>query len=259
MKSAEQRWSAEHSRQFNQHYNTMRGYVRREVTRKNLSAELNDFLKFPRHVIDVQGAQGDDARWLAAQHHDAVLVDLDETALAEAHQQAYPVLEDILHGDTETALARYGMGTFDLALSHGTLLYSPSPEEEIRQLGSLLGSGGYLSLLTAGIFGKIQRFERSGQSAALTKLLATGKYTNNLDLEAKAYLPQDVAAMLESNGFEVAAWFGVRIHSDTDERPLDEVPTFHRNRILDHEIRSSRDPLLRPSGQMLHFIARKNT
>jgi len=259
VRNTEQRWSAEHGRQFDEHYKTIRGYVRREVTRANLSAELGDFLKFPRRIIDMQGGRGDDARWLAEQHHEVVLADTDATALSEARQRDYPALEDILLGDTQTALDRYGPGSFDMALSHGALMYSDSPEDELNQLGSLLNKGGYLSLLTAGKFGKINRFERSGQSAALTRLLATDKYINNLGLEAHAYLPQDIADMLMDNGFDKPAWFGVRIHSDKDARQFEEVPAFHRNRILDWELRSSRDPSQRPAGQMLHFIARKNT
>jgi SAM-dependent methyltransferase len=259
MKNIEQRWSAEHGRQFDDHYKTMRGDVRREVTRANLNNELGSFLKFPRRVADMQGGRGSDARWLAERHHEVVLADTDEAALAEASQRTYPLLEDILHGDAQTVLDRYGPGSFDLVLSHGALLYLDSPEHELSRLGALLSEGGYLSLLTAGKFGKINRFERNGQSAALTKLLATGKYTNNLGLEAHAYLPQEIEGMLSAAGLNTIAWFGVRIHSDRDTRQFEEVPAFHRNRILGWELNSSRDPSQRPAGQMLHFIARKNT
>jgi SAM-dependent methyltransferase len=258
-RSPEQRWSAEHSRQFSEHYNTMRGLVRREVTRTNLARELAQFLKHPRHIVDIGGGQGSDARWLAEQHHDVVLADTDDDSLVEAHQHTYPLLEDIVHGGTDVVLERYGPQAFDMVLSHGTLLYSAEPEKDITHLHQILNKGGYLSLLTAGKFGKIRRFEDAKQPEALTRLLATDRYTNNLGLEATAYLPQQVIDMLNGTGFNVEAWFGVRIFSDGDGRPIDEVPALHRNRIMRHELLASRDPSLRPAGQLLHFIARKNT
>jgi len=237
----------------------MRGYIRREVTRTNLARELVHFLKYPRHIVDIGGGRGSDTRWLAERHHEVVLADTDDDSLAEVQQHTYPMLEDIISGDGATVLERYGPEAFDMVLSHGTLLYSTEPKKDLAQTYQILNKGGYISLLTAGKFGKMRRFQRGGQSAALAKLLATGKYVNKLGLEAVAYLPQEVDQLLTANGFKTEAWFGVRIFSDEDNRPVDEVPSLHKNRILRHELDASRDSSLRPAGQLLHFIARKNT
>lgn len=259
MKSAEMRWSAAHRGQFQEHYETMRGYVRREVTRENLQLELGEFLKFPRRVLDVGGGDGSDARWLAGQNHNVVLVEPDRSALDEASKHLYPPLDNVLQGTSETALSHYGPGSFDLVLSHGVILYLDTPAAEIKRLSGLLQPGGYLSLLTAGKFGKINRFQAEGSTDALNTLLLTGKYTNNLGIFATAHLPREIDALLEREELETINWFGVRLTTDEDDRQFDEVPALHRNRILASEIHASRDPLKRPNGQMLHFIARKNT
>jgi len=258
MSHPEQHWSAEHGRRFHEHYKTMRGYVRREVTRRDIESTLGDYLSGPRRIIDLGGGEGDDARWLAAKGHEVVLADPDSDAIAHAMSSGAE-LEVIVLGTADNVIEEFGPGSFDMALSHGTLLYSDNPAHELNQTGLLLKPGGYLSLLTAGKFGKMRRFERSGQSAALAKLLATGRYVNNLGLEATAYLPQEVDDLLTANGFKTEAWFGVRIFSDEDDRPVDEVPVLHKNRILRHEILASADPTIRPAGQLLHFLARKNT
>lgn len=250
-------WSAENSGQFKQHYETVRGYVRREVARENLQYQLQEFLSTPRNIIDVGGGEGGDAIWLADSGHSVVLIDPETTSLQWARKTGQARLYDIRQGTSATALSAYGQESFDLVLSHGVLLYLDNPKEEINRLSQLLKPGGYLSLLTAGKFGKINRFQTRGDKASVDKLLPTGKYTNNQGLTATAYLPQEVEILLKNQGFEISNWFGVRISSDEDNRQLEEVPAFHRNRILSHEIYLSRNPLHRPNGQMLHYVAKK--
>lgn len=258
MSHPEQPWTAEHSRRFQEHYKTMRGYVRREVTHLNIERTLKDYLSEPRQIVDLGGGEGEDARWLAAKGHEVVLADTNSEAIAKAMALGAE-LEEIVLGTAGDVIEEFGPGSFDMVVSHGTLLYSDDPTRDLSQMGALLQPGGYLSLLTAGKFGKVRRFERNGQSAALTKLLATGKYVNNLGLEASAYLPQEVDGLLAANGFKTEDWFGVRIFSDEDDRLVDEVPALHKNRILRHEVLASADPTIRPAGQLLLFIARKNT
>jgi 2-polyprenyl-3-methyl-5-hydroxy-6-metoxy-1,4-benzoquinol methylase len=259
MKSAEQRWAAEHTTLLDDHYNSVRGYIRREVTRQNLGEQLREFLQFPRHVVDVGGGSGSDARWLARQHHEVVLVEPDEEALEKAYAHRHPALEAIIPGTTEDVLARYGSGSFDLVLSHLVIPYAKSPDEELNELTKLISKGGYLSLLLPSTFGRLKRFEEQGKVTSLQKLIATGKYVNNLGLELYAYLPQDVLDMIQEAGLETINWFGVRVVNDDDDRELSKVPVFHLNRALSAEMKASRDPIQKTQRQMLHFIARKNT
>lgn len=259
MKSPEKRWADEHTRQFEEHYSRMRGYVRRELTRENIDSELHEFLSFPRNAADIGGGVGYDARWLAHTYPNSAVTLIDPTpaAIEAAKDVNYPVLENIILGDSGTALDRFGPESFDLVLSHGVLLYQDNPNEELTRIASLIKPRGYLSLLTAGLYGKRERFERQGRSAAARLLESTGVYRNDLDIRAHAYLPQDLEAMLELAGLETQQWFGVRTNPSDDNSPLADIPAFHRNRRLDEELRASRDPARKANGQLLHFIARK--
>lgn len=257
MKKAGPRWSAEHSRLYAEQAETMRDYLRHEVTRANLNRTLSEFLSRPRRIVDIGGARGTDALWLARQGHDVVLADLDEDSLAQVPEKS--LLSGTLLGTSESVLSEYGPETFDLVISHGVLMYLDWPSEELERLNKLLVPGGYLSLLNAGKIGKINRMKALGKQAELDKLRQTNKYVNEIGAVATPYLPQEIEAMLGRAGFEPVDWSGVNIRHDIDRRPLDEVPVFHRNRIINAELEDSRDPTLRPSGQMLHYIARKNT
>ncbi len=259
---AEQRWSAEHSRQFSEYGGNVRGYVRYEVTRHNLTQKLHGFLQYPRCVVDIGGGRGEDAKWLANLYprHDVVLVEPDADSVAAARASS-DTLEGIIEGDVRTAIAKYGQEHFELILLHGVLQYLPNPQEELRHLASLLQPGGYLSLLTAGKVGKINRFDAQGDQAAANELRRSGKYVNNLGVEAVAYSQREIESMLRRVGLitDTEGWFGVRLLSDDDNRRLDDVSTLELDQIRQLEIDASRDPAQKAAGQMLHFIARKNT
>lgn len=236
----------------------MRGHVRYEVTRHNLAATLGEFLNSPRRIIDIGGGRGSDARWLAAMPagHKVILVEPDETFVADAMQVNNGEI-DVVRGTADTAAAIYAKQSFDLVLSHGVLMYLPDPQAELAKLAALTRPGGYISLLNANLLGKLNRYQSRGNQQMVDRLRLSGYYQNNLGQKARAFLPQEFEHMLSQAGLEAVDWFGVRIKSDDDTRQTDEVPTFHRNRAVDEEIRLSRDKTTRPQGQLLHYIAKK--
>lgn len=258
MAAPETEWSPEQSRLFDTHDQTFRGHIRYEVTRHNLAATLDEFLRTPRRAIDVGGGKGLDAKWLSkvGAGHDVILFDQDDESRREAIRDNIRQIQ-ILSGGSRDALDTYGVESFDLVLSHGVIQYQTEPKEELRKLAELIRLGGYLSLLAAGRLGKLNRYQKLDDKKMVDRLLLTGKFFNKLNVDSKAFLPRDIELILEGVGLEVVDWFGVRIFSDDDYRLTDAVPALHRNRILNEEIRASSDPKLRPQGQMLHYIARK--
>lgn len=257
MKRAESSWTAEQSSQFSHHPTTVRGYVRYEVTRQNLQDVLADFLSTPRRVIDLGGGEGNDAIWLANldPNHRVNLVEPDAGYIKIAKANGDSVLKDLVQGDAQTALDKYGAESFDLLLSHGVLQYLDNSRKELAKMAQLIKPGGYLSLLTAGRFGKINRYK--DDQDRFSRLLLDGVFTNNLGAKARAYFPQELDAMLQAAGFVTIEWYGTRINTDDDKRDINEVSAFELNRLFSAELKDSRDPLKRPQGQMLHFIGRK--
>ena len=244
---------------FDDHYRQMRGYIRQNVTQANLNQTLHLIKSDRLRVLDLEGGAGYDADWLASIGHAVVLIDSSPHQLERAYGQAHLDKASLIQGDIDTALNLYGDTGFDLVLSHGALLYQSKPEEYITKLCNLVRPLGALSLLTAAKLGKLQRFKQKGDQAAIDKLLLSSRYTNNLGLDATAHLPNELTDLLVRQGFSRQAWFGVRIKSDEDRRPVDEVPVFHKNRILAEEIRLSKDRQHRPQAQLLHFIAGRDT
>lgn len=260
MRTSESRWSAESSQRFSDHQDYMRGHVRYEVTRRNLQAVLGEFLNSPRRIIDVGGGLGHDAAWAASLHSDnkVVLVEPDPASASQAAAD-YGKTIDVIAGNSDTAARRFDERSFDLVLSHGVLMYMEDPQAELNRLSRLIRPGGYLSLLNAGIFGKLERYEQKGDQTMVDSLRLSGYYTNNMQQKARAFLPQELEVMIDSAGLKTVDWFGVRIKSDDDNRKVDDVPVLHLNRLIREELSLSRDKTTRPQGQMLHFVARKNT
>lgn len=258
MTHPESGWSEKHSQLFADHDKTLRGHVRYEVTRHNLIKTLGEFLNTPRMVADIGGGQGRDAKWLAqvSAGHQVYLFEPDRSSVAKAEADNDGRIA-VVNGDAQTALESFGSAAFDLVLSHGVLQYLPDPQAELERLAVLIKPGGYLSTLNAGILGKLNRYHDLNDQAMVDRLRLSGKFYNRLNVDARAFLPQEMTVRLEAAGFEVADWFGVRILSDEDPRLLDDVAAFHRNRLISSEIEASADPTLRPGGQLLHHIARR--
>ncbi len=258
MKSAEARWSPEHSELFSETGGEVRGYIRYEVSRQNLADTLRDYLSSPKRIIDIGGGEGGDAAWLSylPQVHEVTLIEPDSASLGRAVARKSRI-RTFSNGDSRRALEINGSESFDLALSHGVLQYVSNPRVELNTIAQLLRPGGYVSLLTAGKFGKLRRY--SENQAVVNRLLLDGGFTNNLGLKATAYLPQEVDTMLMGAGFETVGWFGTRIISDDDHRRVEDVSALELNRLVSTELELSKDPVRRVEGQMLHFIARKNT
>lgn len=258
MPAVESRWTAEHSQHFSYDEEKVRGYIRYEVSRQNLSDTLSEFLSSPKRIIDIGGGAGGDAAWLSnlSPAHEVTLIDPNSKSIGRAVARRSRIRTFSI-GDSRRALEINGAESFDLALSHGVLQYLDDPRAELDNIARLLRPKGYISLMTAGKFGKLRRY--SGNEAAVNRLLLDGCFTNNLGAKATAYLPNEIESMLSRAGFETIEWFGTKVVSDDDHRRVDEVSGFELNSLFSTELELSRDPTRRVDGQMLHFIARKNT
>jgi len=251
-------WTEGGSKRFIGHEGGMRGHIRYEITHENLLSLLGEFLDSPKRVLDMGGGAGLDARWLAGMKvpHDVKLMDPDPAMLAEATKHNDGRVE-VIQGDTEAALALFGEAAFDLVLSHGVVMYLPEPGAELARLARLTRPGGFISLLNAGRQGKLDRYTQTADQAQLESIAATGHYDNNVGQRARAFSSEEFETMLQKARLETIDWFGVRVEHDDDDRPVDSVSAFHRNRVISEELRLSRDAQAREHGQMLHFVVRK--
>jgi SAM-dependent methyltransferase len=145
--------------------------------------------------------------------------------------------------------------TFDLALSHGVLMYTPDPLAHLQVLHDEVRPGGLVSILTKGKDGARERLIRQGDEAAVRQLNVSDRLTNRLKEDVLAVTPESMQVMLGQAGLRLVDWYGVRIKSDEDFRPITEVTELEMADIIGEEVRLSSDENLRHMGQMLHFIA----
>lgn len=250
-------WSPESTRRFFDHRESVRGYVRYEVIRANIKDELGLAQSDSLRIGDVGGGEGYDSEWAAGLGHSVILIEPMAGAIDKLYERcpipSNPPNFDVVQATADQAANMYRHAPFDILFSHGVLPYQKDPMEHLRHLSLMVKPGGHVSIVTTGKLGKVNRYKND--ESRLLLLEATGKYINNNGDEAIAYLPQEFIPMLEAAGFKNIRWFGVRIHSDEDDRTVDEVPAFHLNRIMRREIQSSRDETEKAAGQMLQFIA----
>jgi trans-aconitate methyltransferase len=239
------------------YYNSVRGYVRREVTRLNLLEHISSSASLA--VLDFGTGDGSDAFWLAEQGHDVLGVDESMDMLQKAETNLYDK-DAYIHEHLRFAsglppeVDQLPVDSYDLVLSHGVLQYELiDPLEQLTRLAERLKPGGMLSLLI-----KNRRSVTITDPSQLAVFEQTGRYVNNLGIDSKAYSLNEVHELLSAAGFIGARDYGVRIHSNGDGKKLDEIAPRELTAILAMEVADSREPSLVEDGRMIHTIAIRN-
>ncbi len=240
------------------------GYIRYEIIRVNLLTTITALKpngsSGPKRIIDVGAGDGTDARWLAGLGHEVVAADPSSTMIERAKAYKTPDLAEILHGDASSALQKYGQESFDGVLSHGVLPYMEDPQKHLEELARLVHIGGFISLLSKGFSGTLLRYANERKFTDMRDYIKTGRYVvNRLGEDATAYAPEQTERFLSKAGFNLIDWFGVTIITDGVEEKADEFDKSDLELLLEQELTLSRNSSTRGMGQMLHFIAQKNT
>lgn len=251
---------------FADYADTVRGYVRYELTHRNLAPFLGDTAL---RIADIGGGSGIDAAWLVGRGHEVVIVEPSEEQAAIAAKRKAELSEaeqsrlTIVTGEQATIselLKRDGSSSYDVTLSHGVAMYLDDSEAFIESLVALTKHGGHVSLLEKGFDGHLDRMRRTGE---LSRKIADFQYThtvprNNMERTVRAFFPHDLTAVFTNAGCEVLEWSGVRIDADSDDRLVSDVPAGELQKIIDSEYQLGHDPAQKHRGQMLHFIAQKD-
>lgn len=239
------------------YYDRVRGHIREVLTRRNLEKYLP---KVPATVIDIGGGDGRDDLWLAQQGYQVDLVDPSELMIKKAQSRfrAASLSVKVHHLNPESVLTQFKSIYFDIVLSHGVLMYCvDDPEAHITTLSQLTAPGGVVSILTKGYGGGLMRALQQHDDKNLRSLIARQECTNSLGLPVRAFKPGQVITMLNHYGFKILTWYGVRIASDEDSRPISELDPEELKRILQVEDKFGKDPATKGLGQMLHYLAVK--
>lgn len=243
--------------QFTSYYDTVRGYVREQLTRLDLAQFIGNE---PMDVLDVGGGDGRDAVWLASQGHRVRLVDPSGDMLKKAATRVSNMELDELvmieHGDPEEILAE-DKNTYDLVLSHGVLMYLDNPQSHLNLLGATVKPGGIVSILTKGRAGSLFRLLHKQDVSAADELVKTDRLVNNLGQDVLVVSENSLTPMLQIARLSLCQTFGVRSASEFDDRPITELTNEELALIIKIEAKLGSDENTKGIGQMLHFICKK--
>ena len=244
---------------FAEHAKTLRGYVRYHVSQHTLQTLVLKSKKC--NVLDIGAGSGIDAAWLSCLGHSVTLLEpsAEQQLYAQRRFNFFLTSEQreritLIQGELDLAGTQK---TYDLVLVHGAAAYQEDPIRFIKSALERVAKGGYISLLEKGYYGAESRAIREHKFKEQQSLAADQHVTDNLGLRSYAFKPEEILRVLESCGFEVITWNGVRVITDEDNVLVSDLEEEELQAIVAAEIEHGADPGIRAQGQLLHFIARK--
>lgn len=209
--AGEQRWRAG--------MGTLRQVVRHELVARQLAAHLPDSPS--RLVLDIGCGQGTQVLRLAARGHHVTGLDSSATLLDDLHDavtaEAPQVRQRVrtVLGDAHDLADLFPPASFGAVLCHGVLMYFPDPVPLIAALARVVAPGGIVSLLVRNGDALAMRPGLAGDWATAQQAFDHTTYKNRIGVTARADRLGDLTASLADHGLSVAAWYGVRVFTDT--------------------------------------------
>lgn len=245
---------------FSKYDTTLSGYVRYQVTRRNLAPYLaiNKKLK----VLDIGGGSGPDAVWLVSLGHKVTIVEISQEQRLYAERRfnfflgpKERALITMVEGDLTQLTAK--PGSFDLVLCHGVAKYQPNPRSFIKEVTRWARPNGIISILEKGYYGAEARAVHYLDFDQLNRLHAYQKTINQLGFEVHTFTPDALETILQMTGVTIEKWAGVGVMTDGLDIRISELDTPTLESVVEAEHTQGNNLGIRAQGQMLHFIARR--
>ncbi|MFE0463692.1 class I SAM-dependent methyltransferase [Kitasatospora sp. NPDC058965] len=233
--------------------------VRQEVVARQVAEQLGE--PAGRRVLDIGCGQGTQALLLARRGFRVTGLDsspqLLEDFRAALGVEPAEVAErvELVQGDAEAIVARFGTASFDVVLCHGVLMYFPDPAPLLNALAQVLAPGGRLSLLVRNGDALAMRPGLLGDWDSVEQAFAGEGYLNRIGVQARADRLADLTAELTTRQLSVTQWYGVRVFTDAagSAEPLPEPRVLET--ILRQEERAGRTDPYRAVAALLHLFA----
>ena len=238
-------------------YASVKGQVRTFVLHAQLLRHLPDP---PAAVLDVGGGAAHQSLPLARLGFDVTVLDPSPAMLARAEQRLSAEPDDVrrrvrlIEGPGEQAEAATGGQQFAAVLCHGVLMYLDRPDPLVRALCRRARPGGIVSVmaLNARTLAIRPALERRWDDA-LAAFDAT-REVGVLGAQTRADTVEGLSGLLEQNGVEPEAWYGVWLFADWLELPLESTDVAAVRAV---ELEAGlRDPY-RQLSRVFHLVGRR--
>lgn len=243
-------------RQWIDRLDNLRNTVRQEMIRRQIADHARSTMK----VLDVGCGQGTQLLELAALGCTATGIEpsaeLRELCSRSALQRRVNI--ELIDGTVEELDAVLGHRRFDLVCAHGLLMYLADRASAIASLADRVAPAGLLSVTFRSGHALAMRPALRGDWAGALAAFNADRYTNELGVEARADLLDDVVVELASCGLDLVEWYGVRVFNDavSSDAAVPEGTDFAA--LLDAEDQAGRRDPYRWLGSQLHVIAQRH-
>ncbi len=242
------------------------GRIRREVTWHNLLPHLPEIVDVedPPRVLDAGGGSGELALNLVRRGYRVWLLDFAPAMIDLARQAAGDLPDDVRPRlnfcvmSAADAAANFSPGFFDAITCHTLVEYLPHPQATLRNLVTLLGGDGLLSLSFVNRHAEVLRqvWTHGDPRRALTGLEAGAFRAGLFGLEGTAYTAEEGSAWLADLGLTAAARYGVRAVADYVPRERLDEPEFFDTLLRLETALASQTPY-RHIARYVHLLAHK--
>lgn len=213
-------------------------------------------------VLDTGGGTGNFAVPVARLGHRVTVVDPSPDALFALERRAAEagVTDRVrgVQGDAHGLLDVVDRDTCDVVLCHGVLEYVDDPAESMRNAVGALRSSGTLSLLAASRHGAVLARAVAGHFTEARHGLADhdGRWGEG-DPLPRRFTGDDLTALVEAEGLEVAAVHGVRVFADLVPGVLIDTEPGALETLLRLELAAAALPAFHSIATQLHVLARR--
>lgn len=212
-----ERWHDELSAAFLEHYGSLRGVVRRELTARQLDAHLPPP---PARVLDVGAGDGAQGIRLARKGYEVTLADPSAEMVAVARQAIVTegaatrprlTVEQL---NADECLASFGESSFDAVLCHGVVMYQDSSIPTINALGTLVQAGGLVSLVAKNAEALALRPALQGRWNEARAAFGSREDVGGLGVRTRGDTVSELHDAFRGAGLDPLAWYGLRVLTD---------------------------------------------
>jgi SAM-dependent methyltransferase len=212
-------------------------------------------------VLDTGGGTGNFAVPAARLGHSVTVVDPSPNALFGLERRAAEAgLADRVRGVQGDARGLFDVverGGYDVVLCHGVLEYVDDPAESLRNVvAALRPEGGSLSLLAAGMGGAVLGRALAGHFTEARQALTDpeGRWGEG-DPVPRRFTTEQLTALVDATGLEIAAVHGVRVFADLVPGALVDSEPDAVERLSRLEAAASEVPAFQAVASQLHVLA----